>query len=59
MRYADERRLVLRRALNQLSRLSPEERQTRLSKEAFRSRFSASEIQMLSDIAENYPFPNQ
>jgi len=55
----DDRRLVLRRALVQLSRLSPEERQARLDSRPFRNRFSDSELRMLSDIAENYPFPNQ
>ena len=54
---ADERRLVLRRALNQLGRLSPEERAERLASESFKRRFSAAELQMLSDLAEDYPFP--
>jgi hypothetical protein len=54
---ADERRLVLRRALNQLSRLTPEERAERLASPPFKRRFSATELQMLSDLAENYPFP--
>jgi len=56
---ADERRLVLRRALNQLSRLTPEERAARLESAPFKRRFSAPELQMLSDLAENYPFPGR
>ena len=56
---ADERRLVLRRALNQLSRLTPEERSARLESPIFKRRFSAPELQMLSDLTENYPFPGK
>jgi Protein of unknown function (DUF3106) len=51
----DDRRVELRRALNDLSKLSPEEREQRLESEDFKSRFSATELQMLSDLAENYP----
>jgi hypothetical protein len=53
---ADERRPVLRRALNQLGRMTPEERTAALASEPFKRRFSAQELQMLSDLAENYPF---
>jgi hypothetical protein len=53
---ADERRLILRRALNQLGRLTPEERAERLASQPFKRRFSAAELQMLSDLADNYPF---
>ena len=53
---ADERRLVLRRALNLLGRLTPEERAERLASQPFKRRFSAAELQMLSDLVENYPF---
>jgi hypothetical protein len=51
----DDRRVVMRRALNNLSKMSPEDREKRLGDEQFRNRFSAAELQMLSDLAENYP----
>ena len=51
----DDRRVELRRALNNLSKLSPDERDKRLESESFKNRFSATELQMLSDLAENYP----
>jgi len=53
----EDRRKALLPALNQLRRMSPEERDEKLSDEGFRSRFSESELQMMSDIAENYPLP--
>jgi len=55
----DDRRVVLRRALNQLSRLTPEEREARLAAEPFKSRFSATELQMLSDLSNNFPVPGK
>jgi hypothetical protein len=55
----DDRRVVLRRALNQLGRLSPEDREARLASESFRGGFSAPELQMLTDLAQNYPFPDR
>jgi hypothetical protein len=55
----DERRVVLRRALNQLSRLTPEEREARLASEPFKSRFSTTELQMLSDLSDNFPVPGK
>src|SRR4051812_8892268 len=53
----DDRLIVMRPALNRLSRMTPEERQARLNSEAFKNRFSPEELQMLSDLAENYPLP--
>lgn len=55
----DDRRAVLVPALRQLARLSPEEREARLNNEKFKSRFSPAELQMLSVISENYPFPGK
>src|SRR4051812_33696111 len=54
---SDDRVAVMRPALNRLSRMSPEEREARLNSEAFKNRFSPEELQMLSDLAENYPLP--
>jgi len=53
----DDRRIVLRRALNQLSRLSTEDRGARLADDQFQKNFSSTELKMLTDLAENYPFP--
>lgn len=55
----EERRAPVRRAFNQLSRMTPEARAERLGSDAFRNRFSAIELQMISDIAANYPFPDR
>jgi hypothetical protein len=51
----DERRKVIGPALNQLRRMTPEQRANRLKNENFRARFSEDELRMMSDIAENYP----
>jgi hypothetical protein len=53
----EERRMVLRKELVQLWRMPESERQARLNSEGFKSQYSASEFQMLSDISQNYPFP--
>ncbi|HXB68004.1 MAG TPA: DUF3106 domain-containing protein [Candidatus Acidoferrales bacterium] len=55
----DDRRIVLRKELVQLWRMPESERQARLNSEAFKSQFSPSELQMLSDISQNYPFPGK
>jgi hypothetical protein len=55
----EDRAIAVRRALNQLSRLSPEEREARLASERFKSQFSETEQQMISYIAANYPFPGK
>jgi Protein of unknown function (DUF3106) len=47
------------REIQQLARLSDSERQARLNSEELKSRFSAAELKMISDIAENYPFPGK
>ena len=52
-----DRLAVMRPALNRLSRMTPEERHERLNSEAFKSRFSPAELQMLSDLTENSPLP--
>ena len=55
----EDRRKILGRELLQLGRMPDSERQARLNNEEFKSRFSSVELQMLSDIAENYPFPGK
>jgi hypothetical protein len=55
----DERRKVMLKELVQLWRMPEGERQARLNSEGFKSQFSSSELQMLSDISENYPFPGK
>ena len=55
----EDRRKILGRELLQLGRMPDGERQARLNSEEFKSRFSPVELQMLSDIAENYPFPGK
>jgi hypothetical protein len=38
----------------------PEERRSALlNSEAFKNRFSPAEVQMLTDISENYPLPGR
>jgi hypothetical protein len=55
----EERRKVLRKELVQLWRMPESERQARLNSDEFKSRFSSSEWQMLSDISANYPVPGK
>jgi hypothetical protein len=55
----EDRRKVMRKELVQLWRLPESDRQVRLNGEAFKSQFSSSELQMLSDISANYPFPGK
>jgi len=50
-----DRKAALRRAFNNLNKLTPAEREKRLGNPAFKSRFTAAELQMLSDLSENYP----
>ena len=55
----EARREDLKPVLQRL-RLMPEERRNALlNSEAFKNRFSASEVQMLSEISQNYPFPGR
>jgi hypothetical protein len=55
----EDRRKVLRTELVQLWRMPESERPARLNSEGFKSQFSPSEWQMLSDISQNYPFPGK
>jgi hypothetical protein len=55
----EDRRATLGKELLQLGRMPDSERQARLANDEFRSKFSAAELQMLSDISENYPFPGK
>ncbi len=52
----EDRRRVLRREIVQLRALPEPERSARLASEEFRSSYSPAEREMLSDLAENYPF---
>lgn len=53
----DARREELKPVLQRL-RLMPEDRRnTLLNSDAFKNRFSPTELQMLTDISENYPLP--
>jgi hypothetical protein len=55
----DDRREVLKPVLQRL-RLMPEARRNALlNSDAFKNRFSADEVQMLTDISENYPLPGR
>ena len=55
----EARREDLKPVLRRL-RLMPEDRRNGLlNSEAFKNRFSASEVQMLTEIAQNYPLPGR
>lgn len=55
----DARREVLKPVLQRL-RLMPEERRnTLLNSEGFKNRFSPAELEMLTDISQNYPLPGR
>jgi len=55
----EDRREVLKPVLQRL-RLMPEERRNRLlNSDEFKNRFSTAELQMLTDISENYPLPGR
>jgi hypothetical protein len=55
----DDRREILKPVLQRL-RLMPEERRSRLlNSDEFKNRFSSGELQMLTDISENYPLPGR
>ena len=47
------------REIQQMARMSDSERQARLNSEELKSKFSPAELKMISDIAENYPFPGK
>lgn len=55
----EARRQELGMVLQRLRRLPESERQARLDGPFLKKRFSASELQMLSDIAANYPLPKR
>jgi len=55
----EERQKDLKPVLQRL-RLMPEDRRnTLLNSEAFKNRFSTAELQMLTDISQNYPLPGR
>jgi len=53
----EDRRKLLRGELVQLWRMPEADRQARLNSDALKSQYSPSELQMLSDISQNYPNP--
>lgn len=53
----DDRRVTLGPVLQRLRRMPDDERHALLNSEEFKSKFSASEWQMLSDISRNFPLP--
>ena len=55
----EARRQELGMVLQRLRRLPESERQARLDGPFLKNRFSASELQMLADIAGNYPLPKR
>jgi hypothetical protein len=55
----DDRREVLKPVLQRLRLMPEEQRSALLNSEAFKNRFPAAEVQMLTDISENYPLPGR
>ena len=55
----EERRAPLATEFVRLSRLSEGEREAKLASEEYKTRFSAAELQMLSDISRDFPFPGK
>jgi hypothetical protein len=55
----EKKEILSFREIQQLARMSDSERQARLSSEELKSKFSPAELKMISDIAENYPFPGK
>jgi hypothetical protein len=55
----EARREDLRPVLQRLRVMPEDKRNALLNSEAFKSRFSPSELQMLSDISQNYPLPGR
>jgi hypothetical protein len=55
----EARREALKPVLQRLRRMPEDRRNALLNNEAFKNRFSASEVQMLTDIAQNYPLPGR
>ena len=55
----EDRRKPMSQELMRLWRMPENERQARLSGEELKNQFSPSELQMLSDISQNYPAPNR
>jgi flagellar motor switch protein FliG len=55
----DARREELKPVLQRLRLMTEDKRNALLSSEAFKNRFSPTEVQMLSDISQNYPLPGR
>jgi hypothetical protein len=53
----EARRAEVKKAYQALSRATPEEREARLAKPQFRSRFSPAELQILSVLPQYFPAP--
>lgn len=56
---SEERRTILATEFVQLSRMPDSERQARINSEEFKNKFSPTELQMLSDISRDFPFPGR
>ena len=55
----DVRREELKPVLQRLRVMPEDKRNALLGSEGFKNRFSAAELQMLSDISQNYPLPGR
>jgi hypothetical protein len=55
----DDRQEALAPVLQRLRRMPEDERHALLGSEEFKSKYSASEWQMLSDISQNFPIPGR
>ena len=55
----EARREELKPVLQRLRVMPADKRDALLNSDAFKNRFSASELQMLSDISQNYPIPGR
>jgi hypothetical protein len=53
----EDRRQVIIPALQRLRSLPEDQREALLNREQFRARFSPTELQMMTDISQNYPLP--
>ena len=55
----ETRREDLKPVLQRLRHMPEERRNALLNSPAFKNRFSAAEVQMLTEISQNYPLPGR
>ena len=55
----DARREDLKPVLQRLRLMPEDQRNALLNSEEFKNRFSPAEVQMLTDISQNYPLPGR